>query len=132
MIKYAIMDAIGDAFLYLEPRMEVAVRAATTMGILSDDVRSLFSSIVPGWRAEEFGYVPGAYDCVLRDVTIQACHGGMRVHRKDGCFELQSPALLPAHDGSMRPHATRAPALPVFQDSSRAAPVPVPRSSSSA
>lgn len=57
--------------------MEVGVRIATTMGVLSDDVRKLFSSLAPGWRDEDFEQTPGGYECRLRELRIRVHHGGI-------------------------------------------------------
>ena len=65
------------SFIYLEPRMEVGVRVAATMGIVSDDVRSLFSQLVPGWTDDDFERTPGGYDFRLREAMIHVHHGGI-------------------------------------------------------
>lgn len=69
------------SFIQLEPRMEVGVRAAATMGIVSDDVRALFSQLVPGWTDDDFEHTPGGYDFRLREAMIHVRHGGIRLLR---------------------------------------------------
>lgn len=68
------------SFIWLEPRMEVGVRSAATMGIVSDDVRSLFSQLVPGWTDADFEHTPGGYDFRLREAIVHVHHGGISVH----------------------------------------------------